>query len=300
MPSVKYISHILKTTNSIIDIEKVILSKYIYILNNLKNTILSSQYDEDETNPLTQNANINTNIEEQLDNCIASIEDYNTALFSYTSTIKFENETSVRENISSYRQEFYNSLIKLILSFANIQLGSLYLDTTMSTTDLIQILENYLSSSEIIYIRDEIITPQNDDSVVEDDADSLAYFSYFDIKEQNQYLLFFEMNAFIFQNVQNILDNIIINLDLQNIFTQDLHTIYVPNILEKISNQTLLFEQLIIEIKEMISNINNSTTIEVGSIYTTKTIYLIYESCRNIYNLFLEIENFHNFLLDSN
>ena len=300
MPSVKYISHILKTTNSIIDIEKVILSKYIYILNNLKNTILSSQYDEDETNPLTQNANINTNIEEQLDNCIASIEDYNTALFSYTSTIKFENESTVRQNIISYRQEFYNSLIKLILSFANIQLGSLYLDTTMSTTDLIQILENYLSSSEIIYIRDEIITPQNDDSVVEDDADSLAYFSYFDIKEQNQYLLFFEMNAFIFQNVQNILDNIIINLDLQNIFTQDLHTIYVPNILEKISNQTLLFEQLIIEIKEMISNINNPSTIEVGSLYTTKSIYLIYETCRNIYNLFLEIENFHNFLLDSN
>mgnify|MGYP003332419364 CR=1 FL=1 len=300
MPSVKYISHILKTTNSIIDIEKVILSKYIYILNNLKSTIASNQYDEDEINPLTQDANTNTNIEEQLNNCIASTQDYYTALFSYTSTIKFENESTVRQNIISYRQEFYNNLIKLILSFANIQLGSLYLDMTTSTTDLIQILENYLSSAEIIYVRDEIIVPLNDDSIVEDDADSLAYFSYFDIKEQNQYLLFFEMNGYIFQNVQNILDNIIINLDLQNIFTQDLHTIYVPNILEKISNQTLLFEQLIIEIKEMISNINNPSTIEVGSLYTTKSIYLIYESCRNIYNLFLEIENFHNFLLNSN
>ena len=108
------------------------------------------------------------------------------------------------------------------------------------------------------------------------------------------------MNGNIFQNIQNVLNNIIINLDLQNSFTKDLHTIYVPNILEKISNQSLLFEQLIIEIKEMISNINNPTTIEVGSLYTTKSIYLIYESCRNIYNLFLEIENFHNFLQDSN
>ena len=300
MPSVKYISHILKTTNSIINIEKGILTKYTYILNNLKNTILSTEYNDDETNPLTLSANTNTIIEEQLDNCIASIDDYNTALFSYTSSIKFENETTIRQNISLYREEFYNNLIKLILSFANIQLGSLYLDMTTSTTDLIQILENYLSSSEIIYTRDEIIVPLNDDTIIEDDEDNLAYFSYFDIKEQNQYLLFFEMNGYIFQNIQNVLNNVIINLDLQNSFTQDLHTIYVPNILEKISNQTLLFEQLIIEIKEMISNINNSTTIEVGSIYTTKTIYLIYESCRNIYNLFLEIENFHNFLLDSN
>ena len=300
MPSVKYISHILKTTNSIINIEKGILTKYTYILNNLKNTILSMQYNDDETNPLTLDANTNTNIEEQLDNCIASIEDYRTSLFSYTSTIKFEDESTVRQNISLYRQEFYNNLIKLILSLANIQLGSLYLDMTISTIDLIQILENYLSSSEIIYTRDEIIVPLNDDTVVEDDVDNLAYFSYFDIKEQHQYLLFFEMNGNIFQNIQNVLNNVIINLDLQNSFTQDLHTIYVPNILEKISNQTLLFEQLIIEIKEMISNINNPTTIEVGSIYTTKTIYLIYESCRNIYNLFLEIENFHNFLLDSN
>ena len=179
-------------------------------------------------------------------------------------------------------------------------MGSLYLDMTTSTIDLIQILENYLSSSEIIYTRDENIVPLNDDTVVEDDVDNLAYFSYFDIKEQNQYLLFFEMNGNIFQNIQNVLNNIIINLDLQNSFTQDLHTIYVPNILEKISNQSLLFEQLIIEIKEMISNINNPSTIEVGSLYTTKSIYLIYESCRNIYNLFLEIENFHNFLQDSN
>ena len=300
MPSVKYISHILKTTNSIINIEKGILTKYTYILNNLKNTILSTEYNDDETNPLTLSANTNTIIEEQLDNCIASIDDYNTALFSYTSSIKFENETTIRENISLYREEFYNNLIKLILSFANIQLGSLYLDMTTSTTDLIQILENYLSSSEIIYTRDEIIVPLNDDTIIEDDEDNLAYFSYFDIKEQNQYLLFFEMNGYIFQNIQNVLNNVIINLDLQNSFTQDLHTIYVPNILEKISNQTLLFEQLIIEIKEMISNINNPSTIEVGSLYTTKSIYLIYETCRNIYNLFLEIENFHNFLLDSN
>lgn len=300
MPSVKYISHILKTTNSIINIEKGILTKYTYILNNLKNTILSTEYNDDETNPLTLSANTNTIIEEQLDNCIASIDDYNTALFSYTSSIKFENETTIRQNISLYREEFYNNLIKLILSFANIQLGSLYLDMTTSTTDLIQILENYLSSSEIIYTRDEIIVPLNDDTIIEDDEDNLAYFSYFDIKEQNQYLLFFEMNGYIFQNIQNVLNNVIINLDLQNSFTQDLHTIYVPNILEKISNQTLLFEQLIIEIKEMISNINNPSTIEVGSLYTTKSIYLIYETCRNIYNLFLEIENFHNFLLDSN
>ena len=288
MSSIKYISYTLKTTMFLLKFEKIIAFNYSLITKR----ILALYEEEQEI--FNTNMNIDTKHYDLLVELRNSIGLYLRFLNSYIDgELSFEDESSVRENIKPYRENFFSKLSKFVLSFAMMFCGSIELSINEDFSNVIQTLENIITDDNI-----------NNNTLMKDlgynisecnDSCSVGNFTFLSNKNRLTLINSIQIQKTFYKNATTIFKFAIGNLDSTSELIYYLHQVLITKIFLNFETINSNFDKVDTQMNYL-SDLINIQKIILTENYTINFLYTIYQITYNIYNFKVLLEEIYTYI----
>lgn len=288
MSSVKYISYTLKTTMFLIKFEKNIAFNYSLITQRIL-----ALYESEQT-IFNSQINIDTKHYDLLVELINSINLYLYFLNSYIDgELSFEDESSVRESIKPYRENFFSKLSKFMLSYSMMFCGSIELSINEDISTIIQIIENIITDDNI---NNKTLMRDLGYNISEcDDSCSVGNYSFLSNKNRLTLLSSIDIQKTFYKNAATIFLFAIGSLDSTSLSIYYLHKVLITKLFLNFESINSNFDKVVTEMNYL-SDLINIQKIILTEKYTIDFLYIMYSITYNSYNFKVLLEEIYTYI----
>lgn len=284
--SVKYISYILKTTLSLVKFEKQFALNYYSITEKILSLYESDMVFNSVVNVDTKLLTITQEFQPIIQSYLSQLDIY------LSDNLTFEDESVIRETITPYRNLFFNQLVLFLLSFANIQCGSVLISINEDTTTIIETCKNIINNDNTLLsnLGYEVV----DYSTVSPEG----AFTFLTTKNRSTILNCLEVQATITKNIITFFSIIISNLDYISSTINYLHATLMINFYNNLQLVNLYFDQFITELNRL-NTIMNTEHLILTEDFTITYLYIIYNIIYYTYNINVLLTEIYTYIDDN-
>jgi len=291
MSSVKYISYIINTTMSLVKFEKEIAFNYSLIVNKLLTVYESNQ------NVFDSVVNIDTQHYTLLSELNETIQPYLNILDSYIDgELSFEEDETTRNEITTYREYFFSKLSLFLLSYANMQCGSVKISISEDISSIMGLIENIITPENIN--QKKTMTELGYENVACLDNCSEGSYTFLETKNRFSILYGLEIQNTFLENVTTLFYNFMKNLDSVSEAINYLHKELIPQIYSNFEIINSDFDKIIIELNYL-NDVLSLDKIILTEEYTINYLYISYSIVYYVYNINTLFNTIYTYINDN-
>ena len=291
MSSVKYISYIINTTMSLVKFEKEIAFNYSLIVNKLLTVYESNQ------NVFDSVVNIDTQHYTLLSELNETIQPYLNILDSYIDgELSFEEDETTRNEITTYREYFFSKLSLFLLSYANMQCGSVKISISEDISSIMGLIENIITPENIN--QKKTMTELGYENVACLDNCSEGSYTFLTIENRISILYGLEIQNTFLENVTTLFYNFMKNLDSVSEAINYLHKELIPQIYSNFEIINSDFDKIIIELNYL-NDVLSLDKIILTEEYTINYLYISYSIVYYVYNINTLFNTIYTYINDN-
>ena len=291
MSSVKYISYILNTTMLLVKFEKKIAFNYSLLVNKILTIYESNQ------NVFDSVVNIDSQHYTLLLEFNETITPYLNALDIYIDgELSFEEEETVRNEITPYRESFYSKLSLFLLSYANMQCGSVKISVSEDISSIMGLIENIITPENIN--QKKTMTELGYENVACLDNCSTGSYTFLTTENRISVLYGLEIQNTFLENVSTLFYGFMNNLDSVSQTINYLHEDLIPQIYSNFEIINSNFDKIIIEINYL-NDVLSLEKIILTEKYTINYLYISYSIVYYVYNINTLFNTIYTYINDN-